>query len=119
LGAAVVNTMRAKTLSLASAGLFIAPAAWAFHQQVGYMLTPASCGVYVPVLTLASLLIAAAGGFLSWRAWNPNESHPVQGNRSAGTQRFLSGISLALTGLFALTILLQGAAALIVDGCLI
>jgi hypothetical protein len=110
--------MRAKNLSLASAGLFIAPAAWAFHQQVGYMLTPASCGVYVPVLTLASLLIAAAGGFLSWRAWNPNESQPV-GNTSPGTQKFLSGISLALTALFALAILLQGGAALIVDGCLI
>jgi hypothetical protein len=106
-------------LSLASAGLFIAPAAWAFHQQVGYMITPASCGVYVPVVTVASLLIAAAGGFLSWRAWAPDESQPVQADRGAGTQKFLSGISLALTALFALAILLQGGAALIVDGCLI
>jgi hypothetical protein len=108
--------MRAKSLSLASAGLFIAPAAWAFHQLAGYVLTPASCGVYVPVLTVASLLIATAGGFLSWRAWTPDEAQP---NRGAGTQKFVSGISLALTALFGLAILLQGGAALILDGCLI
>jgi hypothetical protein len=106
-----------RRLWLSRAGFFAAPAAWAVHQQVSYMLVPVSCEtriMLVPVVTLLSVLVAIAGGYLSWMPWHRAEQRKDGGD---AIQRFLAQLSAAFAVLFAFAILLQGAATLFLNGC--
>ena len=106
-------------LCLAGVGFFVGPAAWALHQQIGYMLVPVSCAnrvMLVPILTLLAVSVALAGGFVSWVPWrNAEESQNASDNMRA--HRFLAQLSGLFAVLFALAILLQGAATLFMGGC--
>jgi hypothetical protein len=105
----------------ASAGFFIAPSAWALHQQLGYMLVPVSCHariMIVPLVTLIAAALALAGGWLSWRParWRETAA-PSASEGGAHLLRFLANLSLLFTALFLFAILLQGTATLFLNGC--
>jgi hypothetical protein len=101
---------------LSWAGFVSGPGAWAVSTQVNYGLAPWECahraGV-VPWFAAALALLALAGGFLSWRAWQ----RPEAAGRPPRTERFIAGVSLAMAILFALVILMQGTAGLVFNGC--
>jgi hypothetical protein len=100
------------------AGLAAAPTAWAVNQQLNYMIVPWVCADGVNLIPFISLLLAAlalGGGYLSWSAYR---SGGIGEQHSGGHPRkMLAGISILLALLLALTILMQGAAALILDPC--
>jgi hypothetical protein len=100
------------------AGFFIAPAAWALHQQASYIIAPAFCRhslIVIPILTLTAVIVMLIGGLISWRSFN---ARPVGEPAFAPTRRFVAGLSLLFTALFLLAILMQGAAAFFLNGCL-
>jgi hypothetical protein len=106
---------------LASAGFFIAPSAWALHQQLGYMLVPMSCHtrvMIVPLVTLLTVALALGGGWLSWLPARSRETGaPSAQEGGVHLLRFLANLSLLFTALFLFAILLQGAAMFFLNGC--
>ena len=100
------------------AGLAAAPTAWAVNQQLNYMIVPWVCANGINLIPFISLILAGlalAGGFLSWSAYR---SAGIAEHHSGGHPRkMLAGISILIALLLALTILMQGTAALILDPC--
>jgi hypothetical protein len=112
--------MRALSTGTSWAGLLAGPSAWAISTQMNYALVGWQCRSQVPVIpfaALALLLVALAGGALSWRAWRHGgaSSKPQRG---LDTERFVSMVGLLVAALFAAVILMQGMASLILDWCM-
>jgi len=70
------------------------------------------------MLALACLLAALSllGGALSWRAARIGGAS-FEPEREAGTECFVAKVGMLSAGLFALVIIMQGSAALFIDGC--
>lgn len=101
------------------AGLVAGPGAWAVNLQANYAAVPWICAHrvnFVPVLALTLALFALAGAFLSWRTWRVASADDATGSGGAPAH-LLAGISIMSGTLFALVILTQGAAALVLNGC--
>lgn len=104
------------------AGLALGPGAWAVGTQLHYALTPWICAHKVNLVPLAALVLAAVsllGAFLSWRVWNGAAVEESEANAAVleAPRPFLAGVSVLLGVLFALVILAQGAAGLVLNGC--
>ena len=104
-----------------SAGLWAGPAAWLASLQLKYSLVPWICEHDLQLVhpaTLLTALISIAGGYLSWRAWQ-NGTSPTPADSLGGGRphHFIAGIGILTAALFTLIVLLQGAAALILEGC--
>lgn len=100
-------------------GLVLGPAAWVINQQGNYAAVPWICAhriYFTPVMALVLAMVALIGSLLSWRTWRvaPSGEHNGVGGTPA---HLIAGISALLGVLFAILILTQGAAALILDGC--
>jgi hypothetical protein len=111
-------SQRARLL-FAGVGFFAGPAAWAVHQQIGYMLVPVSCQsrvMWVPILTLLAIAVTLAGGYVSWMPWRRSDEVEAASD-AMRAHRFLAVLSALFALLFALAILLQGAATLFMSGC--
>ena len=104
------------------AGIFAGPGAWAMSTQASYALVPWICAHkinLVPVLALVFAAIALFGAFLSWRSWKGPavEESEVHAGVMEAPRPFLGAIGALLGVLFALVILTQGAAGLVLNGC--
>lgn len=104
-----------------SAGIFVGPAAWLLNTQINYALVPWICAhrvSLVPIISCIMVLISLLGGFLSWRAFSRSSITPHPDSSGAGRpHRFTAVIGIAMAALFALVILLQGAAGTVLHGC--
>jgi hypothetical protein len=104
------------------AGLIAAPGAWAVSTQLNYALAPLACRyttfiVAVPAAML--VLLALAGGALSWPAWRPAWiTDDLFREEEGRAQKFVAGLGVLSAWLFALVILMQGVAGLLLDGCM-
>jgi hypothetical protein len=124
-----MTSTRASTLSswvhpwaFSWSGLAVGPSAWAIDTQLNYALVDWACGKGLnptPLIaaTLAFVtLISAASSFIAWRRHEGpgtlvyrHDGHPRQ---------LLSGIGVAAGILFAVVIVLQGTAGLLLGPCL-
>ncbi|EJC64677.1 hypothetical protein Rleg5DRAFT_1432 [Rhizobium leguminosarum bv. viciae WSM1455] len=92
-------------------GLTLSPAAWAASSQVGQMLPYTDCDMgtgWIIFATFLATALATAGALISW------QSHVSAASRSA---RFISQVGLLFGSTFAFTLLLQGAATLLLNPC--
>jgi hypothetical protein len=103
------------------AGLAAGPAAWAASTQLNYVLASWSCSNLsrlVPLIAAGLAVVAITGAAVSAASWRPR---PVPPNGSVecdgAPRRFLAGMSVALGVLFAVVILMQGVAGVILTGC--
>lgn len=100
-------------------GLVLGPAAWLAHHQLGSNLNFARCDVVggpaVVAIGMACLALALVGGWLSWRAWRRTGANLGDSGEPAG--RFIALLSLLAVALFALTIVVQTGAGLIIPDC--
>lgn len=111
--------MRALRTGVSWAGLLAGPLAWALSTQLNYALVSWQCAHDLPVIPLVALalvLICAAGGSLSWQALRLGGASS-QPDRTIDTERFVALIGILSALLFALVILMQGAASLVLDSC--
>ena len=102
-------------------GLIVGASAWAISTQLGYSFVSGNCdsadGV-VPLIAAICLAMAIIGGALSLPAWTALGGHAVQvGGGDARPRQFFAVISVLAALVFALAILLQGVASLIVSSC--
>jgi hypothetical protein len=103
-------------------GLFLAPATFFAHLQIGYLLVPWSCTrqntVWIHVVNLLSVLLAAAGTWAAWRAHARAES--AASNDGPGTvprTRFLGVVGLGMSGMFVLLLVAQAIEAISLSPC--
>jgi hypothetical protein len=103
-------------------GLAVGPAAWAIDTQLNYALLDWSCGKglnpspAISAVLAAISLAAAASSFLAWgRHEGPGMPIPEQDGHP---RHLLSGVGVAAGVLFAIVILVQGLAGLLVGPCL-
>lgn len=112
--------MRALRVGTSWGGLLSGPLAWALSTQLNYALVPWQCNRQVPVvlpLALLLVLFSLLGGALSWRAKRRGGA-AFKPERTGGTERFVANLGMLSALLFALVIVTQGSAALILDECL-
>jgi hypothetical protein len=94
-------------------GLLAAPLAWFVNQLLSYSLVLWACSTgrqyTLHLVTLAMLLLAAAGGVIAWRAWRQagREWHSEAGG-VLPRSRFMAALGILLSSLFFLVILAQG-----------
>src|SRR3954453_3189008 len=111
--------MRAIRVGSSWDGLLLGPAAWAVSTQLNYALVPWQCaqGIAItPFIAMTLALLSLLGGALSWRARHQG-SASLKPKRAPHTGTFVPTLSLLAAVLFALVIVMQGAAALILYGC--
>ena len=104
------------------AGLAAGPGAWAASTQGNYAIVPWVCAHHsslVPIVAVVLALIALAGAFVSWLSWSSEavEVIDVETSVAPRPRAFLAGLGVFLGILFALIILTQGAAGLVLNGC--
>jgi hypothetical protein len=101
------------------AGLVSGPGAWALSTQVQYAATPLSCALGTSLNVALALILAACavgGGVLSYGAMRRLDA--TAGPSPGPEPRLLlARVSVLAAALFALGILLQGAAGLFLTGC--
>ncbi|ESX99598.1 hypothetical protein [Mesorhizobium sp. LNJC405B00] len=112
--------MRALKKGTSWGGLLSGPMAWAISTQLNYALVPWQCNRQVPVVLPVALVLAALsllGGALSWRAKRQGGA-AFKPERTRSTEQFVADLGMLAALLFALVIIMQGSAALILDECL-
>jgi O-antigen/teichoic acid export membrane protein len=112
--------MRAVQVGTSWAGLLAGPVAWGAATQANYSLVEWQCVnrvPIIPILALCFLAVAVAGGLLSWRAWQRGGAS-FKPQRELSTERFVAMLGMMVAALFALVIIMQGAASLILDECI-
>jgi hypothetical protein len=104
-----------------SAGLYAGPFAWFISTQGNYALVPWVCAhklPVIPILAAVLMVVSLFGAFLSWRAFARSRPVPHEDPTGAGRpHRFLAAVSIMMALLFALVILVQGAAGVVFNGC--
>ncbi|MER9722388.1 MULTISPECIES: hypothetical protein [unclassified Mesorhizobium] len=112
--------MRALKKGTSWGGLLSGPMAWAISTQLNYALVPWQCNRQVPVVLPVALVLAVLsllGGALSWRAKRQGGA-AFKPERTRSTEQFVADLGMLAALLFALVIIMQGSAALILDECL-
>jgi hypothetical protein len=110
-----------RSFAVSWAGLALGPASWALDTIINYALVSPACGHRInPVPMIAAVLALAslAGALSSWRAWRGHEPRGGLVPEEDGHPRaLLSGIGVASGFLFAIVIVMQGLAALLLEPC--
>jgi hypothetical protein len=112
---------RSQNAWLASAGVWVGFIAWATSTQLNYSLVPWECDKgfrVIPWIALGLIVLALGGGTISLRSFRRRGQRLETCTPKAGTPfEMLAAIGMAASVLFALVIVLQGAADLIVPRC--
>lgn len=103
-------------------GLLAGPAAWAVQLQTVYTLAPWSCdhSNLLPLHLVTSLCLAGAigGGWLAWKKWQEIGGWPGgDEDVDSGRVRLMSVVGIMSSALFALVILAQWFAVVMLDPC--
>src|SRR5215218_259734 len=93
-------------------GFFLPPVVFFVHLQVGYVLIPWACtthgDVWVHVVGVASVLLAALGTFAAWVTWlRGGREYPGEGPGSLPRTRFVGAVGLGMNAVITLILLLQ------------
>jgi hypothetical protein len=102
------------------AGLAAGPTAWAVDTQLNYALVPWACvhdRSIVPPIAGVLAVVSLLGALSSWMAWRRHDGLRVP-EQEGRPRQLLSGIGVASGLLFAIVIVLQGVAAIMIPPCL-
>lgn len=103
------------------AGLLLAPAAFFAHLQIGYVLVPRACrhhqNVWLHVVGVASVLLAAVGLAIAWRVWQATHDAPGEAGGPMPRARFLGATGLGVSALLVLLLVAQWVAAFFISPC--
>ena len=105
----------------AGAGLFIGAFAWGISTVLGPAYADQNCAMRMMIsggLAIAGLVLVVIGALLSWRSSRLLQAIDVSPAMPARHARmFLAHISIMASGIFALALLYQLAAAIVFNGC--
>jgi hypothetical protein len=112
----------AKRLAALWAGILVAPAAFAANLQLSYLLVHPAClrNDLIPlhVVQILCLALALGGGLIAWRALR-RERAGVSGEAGGrgDRSRFLAGLGVWTSALFALVIVAQAVPSFVLHQC--
>lgn len=105
------------------AGVLGAPAVWGLQFELGYALAPLTCkfGTLIPLhfLTISAIILALLALFFSHRQWRSaggGSPDDIDGGM-IGRRRFVGGLGMVVSLLFAILILAQGLASFFFNAC--
>src|SRR4051794_2370930 len=104
-------------------GILAGPIAWALDLTGSYAIVQWTCGSQhtsvLHLITLAALVITAAGAAASWRAFQQGSADAEQdGPRPGDRARFMAILGLVISAMFALTMIGNAIPRLMLDACL-
>lgn len=99
------------------------PVAWMLGLNAEYGLVRVACDkdslLGLHMVSVATLLLALAGGLVSWREWkHAGREWPGEEGGPVGRSRFMAALGLMGSALFALTIVAQWVANLFLHPCM-
>jgi hypothetical protein len=122
LGAHAHERRARRGLAAQWVGLLFAPAVFFAHLQGAYVLVPRACRydavVWIHVVSLASVVAAAAGTWVAWRVWS--EAGRYESTEPGGPlprARFLGVVGFVMSAMFVLLLLAQAAAGFVISPC--
>ena len=104
-------------------GLLLAPAAFAAHLQVGYLLVLWGCGrstgaLWIHVAAAAAILLAALGVYAAWLAWvRAGGEPPGEGPGPVPRTRILAATGLSMSSVLVLILIAQLIAGFVISPC--
>lgn len=104
------------------AGMLLAPAAFFAHLQGGYVLVPRACRyhaeVWLHVVGVASVLVAAWGLWIAWRVWQATRGGaPDDAFGARPRARFFGVVGVGVSALLVLLLVMQWLAAFFISPC--
>jgi hypothetical protein len=103
-------------------GMFLAPVAFAAHLQISYVLVRWAClrdaDVWMHVVDLAAIALAAAGAWAAWRTWMAaGRAHPGEEEGTLPRTRFLGALGLGFSAIITLVLVAQWIGAFFISTC--
>jgi hypothetical protein len=98
------------------AGLWVAALLWAVNTQLGEILPVSDCTRAYRISATVSLILTALALLAGWISWRSTRAQPA-GFGSPRTLRFAAALSALSALIFAFTLAMQAAAALVLSGC--
>jgi hypothetical protein len=103
-------------------GVFLAPAVFFSHLEIGYVLLPWACTtrqeLWVHLVAILAVLLAAAGVVAAWLARARSASpEPDDGAGVVPRTRFLGDVGLGISGLLTLIPLMQAVGGFLISSC--
>ena len=103
-------------------GLLLAPIAFLLNLEAAYALVPAACSARTQLLVhgvhLVCLLLAILGGVTAWGRWNAGgRTWPGDAGDPMSRSRFMAGLGLLVSAMFALVIVAQWIPSFVLSPC--
>jgi hypothetical protein len=103
-------------------GMLLAPAAFFAHLQGAYVLVPRACryhaDVWLHVVGVASVVLAAVGTWVAWRVWSEAGRHEsTEPGGALARARFLGLVGFVMGALFVLLLAAQWLVAFVISPC--
>jgi hypothetical protein len=103
-------------------GLLLAPAVFAAHLQVAYILVRWAClrngDLWVHLVDLLAVLLSAVGTWVAWRVWNrAGGAEPGDEGGSGPRTRLLGVLGMGMSTMITIVLVGQWAAAFFISTC--
>jgi hypothetical protein len=112
----------ARALRALWTGLLLAPVAFLIDLEVAYALVPTACSTRtrlpVHLVHVTCLLLALFGALTAWRCWRATgAAWPGEAGGPLARSRFMAGVGMLVSGLFALVIIAMWIPSFLLDPC--
>jgi hypothetical protein len=116
------QSREAPSTAAQAVGLLLAPATFFAHLQGAYVLVPRACryhaDVWLHVVGVASVVVAALGTLVAWRVWDATGRHATtETGGPLPRARFLGVTGLGVGALLTLILVAQWVAAFFISPC--
>ena len=113
---------RAPSLAAQWTGMLLPPAVFFAHLQGAYVLVPRACrydaAVWLHVVGVASVLLAAVGTWVAWRVWSEaGRGESTEPGGALARARFLGVSGFVMGALFVLLLAAQWLVAFVISPC--
>ena len=103
-------------------GVFLAPATFAAHLQINYVLVRWAClrsaDLWVHVVDLVAIALAVLGTVVAWRVWaRAGRDEPGEMGGALPRTRFLGVLGVGFSGMITLVLIGQWVASFFISTC--